>query len=42
MISLRNKIVYQGFFVEPAFVDRNKAKIEGVTEKLFQLVKRTL
>ena len=40
--KLRNEIVYRGFFVEPAFVDRNKAKINVITEKLLRLVKTNL
>ena len=40
--KLRNEIVYRGFFVEPAFLNRNKAKIDDIIEKLLRLVKSNL
>ncbi len=40
--KLRNEIVYRGFFVEPAFLNRNKAKIDDIIEKLLRLVKNNL
>lgn len=30
----RNRISYEGFFVEPDFLERNKEKIEEIVEKL--------
>ena len=40
--KLRNKIVYQGFFIEPAFVDRNKNKVNDIIERLLRLIKSEL
>lgn len=38
----RNRIVYYGFFIEPAFVKRTKAAIEGLIKKLKKLCESKL
>jgi len=40
--SLRNKIVYYGFFIEPEFVKRNEKRILKIIKKLIKLVKNKL
>lgn len=40
--SLRNKIVYYGFFIEPDFIKRNEKRILKIIEKLMKLVRNKL
>ena len=39
---VRNKIEYDGFFVPPDYLPRNKAAIEAIISKLKQLVNKKL
>ncbi len=38
----RNRISYEGFFIEKDYLDRNEEKIEGVIEKLNSILKEAL
>ena len=40
--KLRNRIAYEGFFIEPAFVERNAEKLDGLVSKLVKLLKARL
>ena len=35
----RNKISYEGFMIDPEFMERNDAKIKVILKKLFRMIK---
>lgn len=40
--SLRNKVVYKGFFIDKDYLDRNEAKIKVIMEKLKSILNTKL
>ena len=39
MREYRNKISYEGFTIDPEFMERNDAKIKAILKKLFRMIK---
>lgn len=39
---LRNRIAYEGFFVEPSYLDRNESLFKEIIQKLKDLIQRKL
>ena len=39
---LRNRVAYEGFFIEPSFLSRNEANFTGIIYKLRKLIEKRL
>lgn len=40
--KLRNKVVYEGFFIKPAYLERNETVIKNIISKLKSIVNKKL
>lgn len=39
---LRNRVAYEGFFIEPSYLDRNESQFKTIIERLRGLIERKL